>query len=284
MTDDELRGAALLTAASDNGWRVLGRAECATITVPGGALQVHPKTAAIFADLAARFHAEVEPLVWPGCWGYALRPIKGTDTYSNHSSGTAIDLNAPAHPQGVAATKTFSRAQITAIRALVDRYHGVITWGGEWKAPSVDGMHFEVTDGTSVAAVDALAASLGATPSTRPRASSPAAAGAGRVHRPGPDRPRPVPARRRRQQRPPRRAAAGLPPRPVPAVRQGPGRRRLVGPGHHRRHRRVRAPLGIPSADGLNVGPKLAAALYAAGFDRSTAQARALAHRTRRTR
>jgi hypothetical protein len=62
-----------------------------------------PETAAIFADLAARYHATVEPLVWPGCWGYALRPIKGTNTYSNHSSGTAIDLNAPAHPQGVAA-------------------------------------------------------------------------------------------------------------------------------------------------------------------------------------
>jgi peptidoglycan hydrolase-like protein with peptidoglycan-binding domain len=37
----------------------------------------------------------------------------------------------------------------------------------------------------------------------------------------------------------------------------------------------------IPSADGRNIGPKLAAALYAAGFDRTAAQARALAHRAR---
>jgi hypothetical protein len=41
---------------------------------------------------------------------------------------------------------------------------------------------------------------------------------------------------------------------------------------------------GIPSADGLNIGPKIAAALYAAGFDRTAAQARALAHLRRSPR
>jgi hypothetical protein len=35
---------------------------------------------------------------------------------------------------------------------------------------------------------------------------------------------------------------------------------------------------GIPEADGRNVGPKIAAALYRAGFDRTAATARALAH------
>jgi hypothetical protein len=284
MTDDELRGAALLTAASDNGWRVLGRAECATITVPGGALQVHPKTAAIFADLATRFHAEVEPLVWPGCWGYALRPIKGTDTYSNHSSGTAIDLNAPAHPQGVAATKTFSRAQITAIRALVDRYHGVITWGGEWKAPSVDGMHFEVTDGTSVAAVDALAASLGATPAPVPAPPPPPPpAPAGFT---GPDLTGRGPSLRGDAGNNGPRVAqlqAFLRDR-YPLYAKGLAADGWWGPATTAAIAEFGHRSNIPSADGANVGPKLAAALYAAGFDRSTAQARALAHRTRRTR
>lgn len=38
---------------------------------------------------------------------------------------------------------------------------------------------------------------------------------------------------------------------------------------------------GIPEADGLNIGPKLAAALSAAGFDRTAAQARVLRHLAR---
>jgi hypothetical protein len=275
-------GAALLTAASANGWRVLGRAECTTITVPGGQLQVHPRTAAIFADLAARYHSTVEPLVWPGCWGYALRPIKGSASYSNHASGTAVDLNAPAHPQGVPAGKTFTAAQIAAVRELVARYHGVVTWGGEWKAPSVDGMHFEITDGTSVQAVDALAASLsGSTPPPAPAPPAPRPAGFT-----GPDLTgRGTTLRGDQGNNGPRVAVlqAFLRTRyPLYAKNLaadgwwGPATTAAIAEFGHRSN--------IPSADGRNIGPKLAAALYAAGFDRTTAQARALAHRTRRTR
>jgi hypothetical protein len=271
---EELRGAALLTAASANGWRVLGRAECATIDVPGGRLQVHPRTAAIFADLAARYHDTVEPLVWPGCWGYALRPIKGSQSYSNHASGTAVDLCAPAHPQGVPVAKTFTKAQIAAVRALVDRYHGVITWGGEWRLPDTDGMHFEITAGTSVEAVDALAASLDAPAPPPPPAPTPAPAGftgpdltgrgtalRGDVGNNGP----------RVQQ------LQAFLNRVFPAYSHleldgwwGPATSAVLAEFAHRS--------GIPSADGLNIGPKLAAALFRAGLDRSAATARALAH------
>jgi hypothetical protein len=38
---------------------------------------------------------------------------------------------------------------------------------------------------------------------------------------------------------------------------------------------------GIPSADGLNIGPKIAAALHSSGFDRTSGQARALRHLAR---
>jgi hypothetical protein len=43
---------------------------------------------------------------------------------------------------------------------------------------------------------------------------------------------------------------------------------------------------GIADADGLNIGPKLAAALYRAGFERtlSAARARVLGHVNRSTR
>lgn len=41
---------------------------------------------------------------------------------------------------------------------------------------------------------------------------------------------------------------------------------------------------GIPEADGANVGPKIAAALFRSGFDRSAAQTRVLAHLARAAR
>jgi hypothetical protein len=274
--DEQLRGAALLTAASANGWRVLGRAECATITVPGGTLQVHPRTAAIFADLAARYHATVEPLIWPGCWGYALRPIKGSDTYSNHSSGTAVDLCAPAHPQGVPVAKTFTRAQIAAVRALVDRYHGVITWGGEWKLPDTDGMHFEITAGTSVDEVDALAASLtGSTPPPAPAPRPPAPAGWT-----GPDLTgRGTTLRGDEGNNGPRVAEwQAFLRRYAPAYAGDLAADGWWGPATTAANAQFGRRSGIPSADGRNIGPKLAAAYYRAGFDRPAAQARALAH------
>jgi D-alanyl-D-alanine carboxypeptidase len=38
--------------------------------------------------------------VKPGqTWGYSCRAIKGTDKPSNHSWGTAIDINAPSNPR-----------------------------------------------------------------------------------------------------------------------------------------------------------------------------------------
>src|SRR4051794_14382513 len=113
--------------ASQNGWRGLTPDQSATIDVPRGELPVPPLWAPIFLDLAQQYHDTVEPLVWPGGWGWADRPIRGQTTgRSNHASGTAIDLNAPAHPQGVAVRKTFTPKQISAVSALLARYHGLI--------------------------------------------------------------------------------------------------------------------------------------------------------------
>jgi hypothetical protein len=167
----------------------------------------------------------------------------------------------------------------------VARYHGVITWGGEWKAPTVDGMHFEITDGASVPR---------STPSPPPSARHPRA-------RAGP------------RARPCRAGAGGF--TGPDLTGRGTGLRGDVGNNGPRvaalqAFLRDRYPLyakslaadgwwgpattaaiaefghrsNIPSADGRNIGPKLAAALYAAGFDRTAAQARALAHIRRNPR
>lgn len=135
------------------GWSPLTRAQCVDLAVPGGVLPVHPALAPIFADLAGRYHATVEPLQWPGCWGWA-------DRDSKHRYGAAIDLCAPRHPQGVPVAKSFSRAQISAVSAILARYGGLIVWGGTWSLPDTDGMHFELADGVTFEQVTALAAAL----------------------------------------------------------------------------------------------------------------------------
>jgi len=66
--------------------------------------------------------------------------IRGTtDKLSNHSSGTAIDLNAPKHPLGKVGT--FPPEKVPMIRALATKYG--LKWGGDYQNRK-DEMHFEV--------------------------------------------------------------------------------------------------------------------------------------------
>jgi hypothetical protein len=144
-------------ALSQNGWSANDRSVITTIPVPGGTLPVREgAVAVVFEWLARRFNDDVEPLHWPGCWGYAERPIRGsTTTLSNHASGTAVDFNAPKHPLGKVGTYTSS--QVRAIRRILTDAHGVIRWGGDYTGRR-DEMHFEVN--ASAAAVAALARTL----------------------------------------------------------------------------------------------------------------------------
>jgi hypothetical protein len=80
-------------------------------------------------------------------WGYASRPIRGSSTtYSNHASGTAMDLNATRHPLGIPASKNFSKEQIVAIHKRLPFYKGCIRWGGDYKNRP-DPMHWELDKG-----------------------------------------------------------------------------------------------------------------------------------------
>jgi hypothetical protein len=65
--------------------------------------------------------------------------VRGTtDKLSNHSSGTAIDLNATKHP--LTYRDTFSPEDTIKCRALAAKYG--CKWGGDWKR--ADEMHFEI--------------------------------------------------------------------------------------------------------------------------------------------
>jgi hypothetical protein len=73
-------------------------------------------------------------------WGYCYRNVRGdVGKLSNHSSGTAIDLNSTKHPLGKVGT--FPNEKVPMIRALAKKY-GLI-WGGDYKNRK-DEMHFEI--------------------------------------------------------------------------------------------------------------------------------------------
>ena len=129
-------------ATSQNGWTVhedqtdLVALGYVTGRVRGGA--VH----AVLNDLCGWFDRNIEPIRRTDSWGWAYRPIRGkTNGYSNHSSGTAIDLNATTHPLGK--WNTFSPDQRAKIRAKLREYEGAVRWGGDYQNRP-DDMHFEI--------------------------------------------------------------------------------------------------------------------------------------------
>ena len=132
-------------SASQNGWPVdpTGRLEdhtaVAGVTFPNGVRNGDVATVLLY--LARRFHETVEPLHPGWCWGWYVRRIEGSARYSNHSSGTAIDFNAPSHPQG--RRGTFSAAEVAAIRQILAYLDGAVRWGGDYTS-GPDEMHFEI--------------------------------------------------------------------------------------------------------------------------------------------
>ncbi|GIF25468.1 hypothetical protein BJ973_003745 [Actinoplanes tereljensis] len=108
--------------------------------------------ATVLLYVAERFHHSVEALHADQCWGYNYRKVRGSEsTLSNHASGTAIDLNAPAHPLGKAGT--FNAKQVAAIRKILDFCDGAVRWGGDYRTRK-DEMHFElIKDASDVALI-----------------------------------------------------------------------------------------------------------------------------------
>lgn len=93
-------------------------------------------------SFATDFNNEVEPIGGDNDDDWSWSPDSQTQegSCSNHTSGTAIDLNAEKHPMGEKGT--FTPEQIDTIHSILQRYDGHIAWGGDWDTP-IDEMHFE---------------------------------------------------------------------------------------------------------------------------------------------
>jgi len=147
---------------SQNGWTASkDAAEIEIISVPIKGTKIKVRCAKAVAPLIAGFCAEFHELIEPidegslDDWGYCFRMVRGsTDNLSNHSSGTAVDLNATKHALGKKGT--FPNEKVPMIRALAKKY-GML-WGGDFRHRS-DEMHFEIAVTPAKAA--ALIGSLG---------------------------------------------------------------------------------------------------------------------------
>ena len=146
---------------SSNGWLASkDAAELHIVSVPIEGTKIKVRCAQAVAPLIAGFCKEFNELIEPidggalDDWGYCFRNVRGsTDKLSNHSSGTAIDLNATKHPLGKIGT--FPPEKVPMIRALAKKYG--LKWGGDYKGRA-DEMHFEIELGE--AKVAALIGSL----------------------------------------------------------------------------------------------------------------------------
>lgn len=157
---------------SENGWPLFEHQSDPGLTVirvpgtgtPGIPLRVAKDCAPLLAYVAGRVHAEVSDLKQgnkPGVQddgGYNFRKIDGVDSYSNHASGTAIDLNWSKYPMF---KRKMTKKERSAAEALAADLSEVIRWGGNYSTARVDEMHWEIKPGVTASKVKAFCQARG---------------------------------------------------------------------------------------------------------------------------
>jgi hypothetical protein len=142
-------------ATSYNGWPASDdKASIGVVSsdvFPGGAKSGDVTT--VLSYVARQLHARVEPCIDGWNWGYTYKAnANNPSQLSCHASGTAIDWNAPDHPNG--SSGTFTSAQVTTIYQILAEVEGTVAW-----LQGYDEMHFEIC--VSASTLAGVAARLG---------------------------------------------------------------------------------------------------------------------------
>lgn len=116
--------------------------------------------APLFSYLIRRFDAEVDPLLGGVMdeWSYAYRKARAADALSCHASGTAVDLDATQFPMGRA---NMTKSQRKAVENILKASRKQFRWGGWFRMPYTDEMHFELVKGTSKVTVQRAIQAMG---------------------------------------------------------------------------------------------------------------------------
>lgn len=137
------------------GWPTDNSGKMSVVRAGGIALSVRRELAPVIDHLVRETVAQGYVLRHGECWGFANRPIRGTQRPSNHSWGLAVDLNARTNPMQASLRTDMPPPMIERWTSRLFR------WGGEYRGRK-DPMHFEFTGTPADAA--RLAAALGGQP------------------------------------------------------------------------------------------------------------------------
>lgn len=135
-------------------------------TVPNRKFRTVQVAAPLFKYLIRRFNAEVDPLLGGVMdeWSYAYRQARAANALSCHASATAVDLDATQFPMGRA---NMTKAQRKAVGSILGATRKQFRWGGDFRMPYTDEMHFELVKGTTPATVKAAISVMGLHPDGR---------------------------------------------------------------------------------------------------------------------
>lgn len=162
---------------SINGWPVIESRKDVLLRsdlIPGTriTLTVERSVWPLLAALAVDYGDTVADLRTGECFGWAYRTARQSAAWSDHASGTAVDLNS-AHegkPGPAGGMSTMSPTQVKEC-ARLKRLYRVLIWGGDaarggdYHDPrSWDPMHFAIRPGTSRADIRATLERLHITP------------------------------------------------------------------------------------------------------------------------
>jgi hypothetical protein len=119
--------------------------------------------ATVLGYVATQLHTRVEPCVSGWCWGYTYKAnVNNPSSLSCHASGTAIDWNAPDHPNG--SSGTFTDDQVGTIYRILDEVQGAVDW-----LEGYDEMHFEIAvSASTLANIAATLPAGGGSPTPEP--------------------------------------------------------------------------------------------------------------------
>lgn len=164
---------------SINGWVVLDnppwsdpRLETKPIPgVPNRKLTMRREVLPLFLALAKDYHDTIAPLDEGELddWSYSYRDARYSSSWSDHASGTAVDLNAGKEGWLGMANYSFwaDPKRHKAAQAIKARYE-VVMWGGSkdfggdyYNGSTVDWMHWAIKPGVSLAQVQAVIKKLG---------------------------------------------------------------------------------------------------------------------------
>jgi len=161
----------LVASVSINGWPVLkpGDGRLKTGTIPGTKIRLTTRDVCLpfFLALAADYNEMIEPLSLGrnDDGGYAYRVSRESELWSNHASGTAIDLNWSGHgSRNLVNRKWWALGRNKKATDVIKKRYRIVNWGGDWSDRYYDPMHWELKAGTNTASVRGMLHSLGINP------------------------------------------------------------------------------------------------------------------------